>query len=319
MSSPTAWFLARRLHHAHDNFNLESWEDIGAGEQPFRPPGGSAFGWNKGTGMQWWRTTVSGGPGGAWGAFTGHSALLSWQNATNASSFMIHYRLPIDSHTWLTDGDAHEIKASIRMLNLNASSGHSLGISIGGVPHIASNKAVGMTDVPDGNFSSRLVGSWQQLYSDLMTIQNSQQVQATVMRSVGYLGWLAVDDLRWRVDEIELFQHSRQRAEVETVPAGGRTLGGKLYGHRWAAKRRWTIPIEFVTSDYWPRLEQWYAEGVKLFLVDPSSRQYPVVFTNRTNPMRFTEGQSNLRQGLLELESDYRDDILGPVHGEPVP
>lgn len=215
----------------------------------------------------------------------------------------------------------HSLRASIRLLPLTNTCSGIIGILAPGSGFVVGTNLCQIAYNQFG-FFNRHQNSWQMLTTDLITYGGSVNIHFFLFVPSGFTTVdVVMADLRFYLNEIEIYQHADQEVSRAAEEGILTAQGGARYRTALSPRRRWTLPVEFLVESQWTRLESWYLSGAKLWLGAPSLEAwYPVVMTDQKQPAgKLHPGSIELRGGEITLESDYTEDLHGPFHKEPLP
>lgn len=129
-----------------------------------------------------------------------------------------------------------------------------------------------------------------------------------------------VDDLIVGLDWLTIYPHLRMRETINRTTTIHRAMDGTARQVNVLGARRWTLPVDIVTTATWLLISSWYLTGAPLAILDPGCDYdcggdlftlnqvdsicglYRAKIANRSNPMEtVVPGHPYLRFGTLEL------------------
>lgn len=207
----------------------------------------------------------------------------------------------------LFEDGLHFLRATVRLATFTAAtSGHSLVLYVSSVPAAASAPPpIGI--VTANGFAARLTTSWQLMSVSGAVWTGSLEVAIDLaVAGTTVIHTLALDDLRLYLDEITIDDHWDMEESLRADEVSRRAIGGALYRHALAPKRTWRLPLEYLPTSTWQRLEKWRQEAAPLWLTDRQGRSHPVAMVGDDPRAALHPGLYSERRGVIELESDYR-------------
>jgi len=267
------------------------------------------------------RVTYSGSTPTPWDGFSCMSIYRSIVSATGVDWKLVSYALPSSHHSELSAAGRHTLRASIRAaaISVHPSSGSYLQLAVGGTTEDSNYLEGGSIGV---GFGQRHLNSWQSLGTDTIAWTGVSSATCTVFAREAPTNnaLVVIDDLRLYFNEIEIPQHMKQRQMTELQVAENRALAGRLYRTERGRPRRWTLPVEFMCDSAWQQVFNWHRDGADLWLTAPDGTSYPVIGAGPKDPLGGLHAPIyDERKGTIELVSDYRERLTGPVHAEALP
>lgn len=308
-----AWKVAYRPRESMLNSGFESWSG----------PGLPRGGWSADTWFSMSHVPYS-DAGTAPLPWMGRSCVqgYSWFNASERD--MATIRLSTSHYPLLQRDGNHRVRVSMRVMPQNiASSGNGLRLYVGST--VLDSGAIGLIgdSMSQAGFPFPLTNSWQLCEVAERTWTGSSQITVAIRAHANFAinnAFVSLDDFRVMLDEIELPRHQGEKAFFENYQRLQRGETGRSFTLNEGQLRAWRLPLDHLPSSQWELIEDWYADGGRVYLTAPGGTVYPAIMVGRKSPIRsVVEAYPDRRAGLLEIEADYSRPINGPVWGEPLP
>lgn len=98
------------------------------------------------------------------------------------------------------------------------------------------------------------------------------------------------------------YQYKEVDDKIEQVI---RTRSGRRYNYLWGSFKKWSLPVEFVTSSFKAIVNSYWASNANLlFKSESSSAVYSVQLTNNTLPIgQLIKPYEDMFKGVIEVET----------------
>lgn len=93
--------------------------------------------------------------------------------------------------------------------------------------------------------------------------------------------------------------------EDEKIEAVHRTRTGKRFHYRWGKFRRWSVPVQYVNSEFKSVVNSWWDSNAALkWMEEGGTEVYSVRIVNEEKPIGgFVKPYQDQFTGLIELET----------------